>query len=177
MTAVEALRAARAAGVEIALNGDDLVLEASSPPPDSVLDALSHNKDGIVALLRPGDDGWLAEDWQVYFDERAGIVEFDGGLPRPEAEAQAFACCVSEWLKRHPQASSPDRCLACRGGDSANDPLFPFGTDTHGHAWLHSHCWQDWHEARKAEAVVSLLNMGIEKPANFPNDFRKKGST
>ena len=96
MTAAEALRKAWAAGVEIALDGDDLVLEASSPPPEPVLEALSRNKAGIVALLRPGGDDESAEDWQVYFDERAGIAEFDGALPRLEAEARGLACCVSE---------------------------------------------------------------------------------
>ena len=123
MTAVEALRAARAAGVEIVLDGDDLVLEASSPLPERVLDPLSRNKAGIVALLCPGGDGWSADDWQVYFDERAGIAEFDGGFPRPKAEAQAFACCVSEWMNRHPATLSPKRCLACGGGDRPGDPL------------------------------------------------------
>ena len=29
------------------------------------------------------------DDWQADFDERAGIREFDGGLPRPEAERLA----------------------------------------------------------------------------------------
>jgi len=177
MTAVEALRAARAAGVAIALDGDDLVLEASSLPPEPILDALSRNKVGIVNFLRPGDDGWCAEDWQVDFDERAGIAEFDGGLPRPKAEAQAFACCVAEWLNRHPQTSPPDRCFACQGGDSANDPLLPFGTENSGHTWLHHRCWRAWHEGRKAEAVAALEGMGIEKPANFPKDFGKNGST
>ena len=87
MKTTEALRTARAAGVEIALDGDDLVLEASSPPPEPILEALSRNKAGIVALLRPGGDGWSSDDWQVYFDEWAGIAEFDGVLPRLEAEA------------------------------------------------------------------------------------------
>ena len=123
MTALEALRAARSAGVEIALDGDDLVLEAASSPPASVLDALSRNKAGIVALLRTGDDGWSAEDWQLFFDERSGIAEFDGGLSRVEAEAQAFACCIGESLNRQRQTTSPDRCPACRAGDCANDPL------------------------------------------------------
>jgi len=36
---------------------------------------LSRHKSGIVALLRPGRDGWSAEDWQVFFDERAGIAD------------------------------------------------------------------------------------------------------
>jgi hypothetical protein len=30
------------------------------------------------------------DDWQAYFDERAGIREFDGDLPRCEAEVLAF---------------------------------------------------------------------------------------
>ena len=177
MSAHQALKAAQAVGIKIELDGEDVLLEASTPPPAAVLDALRHHKDGIIALLRPGTDGWSAEDWQVYFDERAGIVEFGGGLPRPEAEARAFSCCVSEWMNRNPVTSPPDRCLACGGGDNANDPLLSFGTETHGHAWLHSRCWKGWYEGRQAEAVVSLVNMGIKKPADFPNDFEENGRT
>ena len=78
MTAAEALRTARAAGVEIALDGDDLVLEASSPPPEPVLEALSRNKAGIVALLRPGGDGWSAEDWQAISTNGPGSPSLTG---------------------------------------------------------------------------------------------------
>ena len=173
MKAAEALRTARAAGVEIALDGDDLVLEASSPPQERVLDALSRNKVGIVALLGPDDNGWSADDWQVYFDERAGIAEFDGGLPGPEAEAQAFDCCVREWINRHRATSSPECCLACGGSDRPGDPLLPHGTATHGHALLQSRCWPDWYETRRAEAINALMAMGIEKQLKFPNDFGK----
>ena len=31
-------------------------------------------------------DAWGPEDWQVYFDERAGMTEYDGKLPRRDAE-------------------------------------------------------------------------------------------
>ena len=71
MSAAEALKAARAAGIELAVDGDDLVLSAASAPPAAVLDALSRHKAEIVALLRPGRDGWSAEDWQVLL-RRAG---------------------------------------------------------------------------------------------------------
>ena len=37
-----------------------------------------------AALLRTGRDSWSGEDWRAFFDERAGIAEFDGGLPRLE---------------------------------------------------------------------------------------------
>jgi hypothetical protein len=123
MSAVEALKAACAAGVRVRIDGDDLVLEASAPPSPAVLDLLSRHKAGIVTLLRSADG-------------RAGIGEFDGGLPHAEAEARAFACCVAEWLNRNPAGSSPGRCLGCGNGDHAYDPLLPFGIESTGHAWL-----------------------------------------
>ena len=55
MSAAEALKAARAAGIELALDGDDLVLEAASAPPAAVLDALSapQGRDRGAAAARP----------------------------------------------------------------------------------------------------------------------------
>lgn len=49
---------------------------------------------GILALLPPGGrDGWSAAD---RFDERAGIVEFDGGLRMAEPQHRAPArCCLA----------------------------------------------------------------------------------
>lgn len=54
-TAAEALQAARAAGVQVRVDGHDLVLQASSPPPPAVLDLLRLNKANVVAWLRPAD--------------------------------------------------------------------------------------------------------------------------
>ena len=59
MSASEALKTAQAIGIMIGLDGDDLVLEASTPPPAAVLDAVSRHKAGIVALLRPPNDAGL----------------------------------------------------------------------------------------------------------------------
>jgi hypothetical protein len=132
----------------------DVVVIAA--PPAAVLDALSRHKAEIVALLRPGRDGWSAEDWQVYFDERAGIAEFDGGLPQAVAKARAFECCVVEWLNRNPVCSPPGRCLGCGGSEHTYDKLLPYGTKQTGHAWLHSRCREARHANRKAKAVAIL---------------------
>jgi hypothetical protein len=157
MSVAGALKAARAVGIEVGIDGDDLVLKASAAPPSAVLDLLSRHKAAIVALLRPANDGWSAEDWQVFFEERAGIAEFDGDLPRVEAEARAFACCVVEWLNRSSRRSPPGHCPDFGGGDHAHEP----------------HCW--WHVGRKAEAIAALTAMGIAGLPEFPDDFEKNG--
>jgi hypothetical protein len=177
MSAAEVLRTARAAGLQIATDGCDLLLEAREPPSPQVLSALASHKSGIIALLRASDGGWTAADWQAYFDERAGIAEFDGGLSRRQAEARAFACCVAEWLNRHPVLSSPGRCLSCGSGDHTGDVLLPFGIEPIGHAWLHSRCWSAWYANRKAQAIAALSVMGLPAPADFPDDFGKKVGT
>ncbi len=146
----------RAAGVTIGIDGGDLVLEAAVAPPASVIELLARNKEAIVALLRPGGDGWSAEDWRAYYDEWAAILEFDGGLPRPGAGARAFACCVAKWLNNHPASSPPDCCAGCGAPGRDDDPVQPFGD-----AWLHARCWRAWHTGRKAHATAALKAMGI----------------
>ena len=86
------------------------------------------------ALLHAGRDGWSGEDWRAFFDERVAIAEFDGGVPRQQAEARAFTCCVAEWLNRNRMRSSPDSCLRCDEAKQGHDPLLPFGVEPTGHA-------------------------------------------
>jgi len=42
-------------------------------------------------------EGWDEEDWQAAFDERAGILEYDEGLTRAEAEALAREQVFRQW--------------------------------------------------------------------------------
>jgi hypothetical protein len=176
MTAREALKAAREAGIVIRIDGDDLLLEASTPPPDAVLEQLALHKAGVVALLRP-DRSWTAEDWRALFDERAAIAEFDGELSRPEAEAEAFACCVIEWLRRNPACSNAGHCLSCGQGDRPENPVLPFGTEPDSHAWLHAECWAAWHTRRKAQAAAALELMGLRAPPGSLDHLKVLGRT
>jgi len=173
MSAVQALKAARDAGVQIVIDGDAIILDADAAPPVAVLNLLSRHKAGVVALLRAGSDGWSGEDWRALFDERAGIAEFDGGLSRGQAEACAFACCAVEWLNRNPMRSPPGGCLGCDCGDQAHDPEPPYGVESAGDACLHSRCRPALFAGRKAEAVAALEATGIVAPANLPDDFGK----
>jgi hypothetical protein len=174
MTPAEALHAAQAANVHVALEGTDLVLRAPAPPPVAVLDALKQHKTGIVALIRRTREDWTAEDWEAFFDERAGIAENDGGLPHRQAEELAFEHCVEEWLRRHPVRSSPGFCLSCGCAEDVQGTIVPFGIETSRHAWLHSGCWPAWYAGRKADAITALVALGITPPAAFLENSKAK---
>ena len=178
MNAAEALCMARENGVHVGIAGTDLLLDANQEPALPILEALQRHKAGIVALLTVAESDWTAEDWQVFYDERAGIAEFDGGLPHPEAEVRAFECCIVEWLNRHMERSDPGYCAWCGQLEEESDcVIVPFGTESHGHTWLHHHCWQPWSQKWKEEAISALANTGIivhAKTANYPQTVKKE---
>ncbi len=162
MSAVDALRLAEENGVRLGVAGADLILVADREPAPGVLEAIRRYKVGIVALLTAAESKWTAEDWQAFFDERAGIAENDGGLPRVKAETRAFECCVVEWLNRHPAPSDAARCASCGEPEVSATAVVPFGTQRH--TWLHPHCWGPWHQKRRNRARRSLKNWGISAP-------------
>jgi hypothetical protein len=89
----------------LSLDGDDLLLEATAPPPPEILELLSRHKPAIVMLLRPAQDGWSARDWQVFFDERSGIAELDGGLPPALLHAAPSNGSTGTLCARHPSVA------------------------------------------------------------------------
>src|SRR4051812_46989399 len=111
MSAREALKAARAAGIEFDVEGDDIRLQAAIRPSSNILNDLSGHKKAVLALLQRTEDGWSGEDWQTFFEERAAIAQFEGGLSLAQAEAEAFDACEVEWLNRN--RISSDRGKDC----------------------------------------------------------------
>ena len=52
--------------------------------------------EGVTAAVTPFSAVVDAEDWQAAYDERAAVREFDGEMPRAEAERLAFADTVAD---------------------------------------------------------------------------------
>jgi len=140
---------------------DDLLLEASGPPPDAVLDALSQHKAEVVRILHSAKDGCSLEYWHVLFHQRVAFAEYAGGLPCAEAEARAFECCIVEWLNRNPTPSAPGRCAWCGQAESRDAVVLPYGTEPGTHIWLHVECWPAWQGVRRSRAREALARMGI----------------
>lgn len=175
MSAFDTLALARTAGIEIKLDGDDLVLQASAEPPESIIQLLARDKPDIVAILRPDQSGWTGEDWRAFFDERADLAEFENCLPRDEAELRAFEGCVTEWLNRNPVRSLPGQCAACGGPNHEHDVLLPYGVEPAGLTWLHLRCWSAWHRDRKVQAAVALA-MILNMPQTKTNHLSKENA-
>ena len=132
MSAVQALKRRAIAGVRIGVDGDALTLEADAAPPPHVLDLLSRHKAEVIALLRTGRDGWSGEDWRAFFDERAGIAEFDGGLaartkprPAPSPAASPNGSTAIRCARRPAAASAAAKPTCPRPAAAVRQPRRP----------------------------------------------------
>jgi hypothetical protein len=171
MTAADAMRIAKDAGIQVMLDGESLVLAAAIKPPAEVIEILALNKAAIVDLLRGANGGLTFEEWRELFDERAGIGEFEGGLPQEQAEAHAFCHCVDEWLDRNPVRSSAGCCAFC-GQSQGQLAEYIWGNSTRdpSEVWLHHECSLAWHRARR-EKAVETLSVLCSYPCNVGKTF------
>jgi hypothetical protein len=162
MSAASIIGRVRASGGDITLAGDNIKLMVPvSLYEEAVAEVRAQRGAVRCALKNETEAPWDAEDYHALYEERAGIGEYDGCLSRAEAEAQAFECCIIEWLNRHPDLSAPGRCAWCGRRGSEEPGLAPFGTEDHGHTWLHDECWQRWHQDRRRRAAVALMKLGL----------------
>src|SRR5262249_34737413 len=92
MDGLTLLAQARSAGLTVRVRGDKLVIRGprrAGPLAEQLLARKAEVIDALaVESLAPAD---LPPDWHFVWDERAAIMEYDGGLPRERAEALALA--------------------------------------------------------------------------------------
>lgn len=84
MGAKELLHELHAAGIRVVVEGDKLLVRPASRLTDSYRAALRAAKSDVIALLTV----CCAGNAEAY-EERAAIMEFEGGMTRVEAEAVA----------------------------------------------------------------------------------------
>jgi hypothetical protein len=119
VTVDQALELARRHGVEVRLDGDDLALEADTPPPPGVLAVLGRGKWDIVAALRlrEVEDRHRIVRWinDNFSSSPAGVCAHCGAGSRPEDpfvalfvgsdHADVHSSCHSAWrAKREAEA-------------------------------------------------------------------------
>ena len=157
MTAAHVLEKARSAGLDITCDGWDLVLEAASTPPPDLIEMLVRYKPALVELLKSCAH-WDTHDWRGFFEERAGIAEFDCGYSRSDAELIAFADCVDRWLSANPpQHIQKNVCLHCgRDVDVAQSVPVAVQGNTGSSFVLHAVCATRWRNLRRWRGRTAL---------------------
>ena len=102
MGARELLHELAGAGFSVTAEADRLVIRPWSKLTDELRAALRASKPEVLALLAAEREA----DAEA-FEERAAIMEFDGGLPRADAEAAARQCVDCEHLTRRRTCLEP----------------------------------------------------------------------
>jgi hypothetical protein len=156
--------------VQIAAQKGDLVLQAKTPPPTTIIEALRCHKAEILALLTSkaarfwrDRTAWTAEDWRADFAERADFLEHNKGLLRERAERQALEEAVQHWMCLHPPSlSTPEQdCVFCgKTGEWSGNILLPV-LARDGHTWVHADCHEPWMDQLGREALRALGAMGV----------------
>lgn len=115
---------------------------------------------------RETDTAWDAEDWRTYFNERAGIAEFDGGLSRQQTEVRAYECCLSHWQNMVPPiVADGEGCPIC--SRPLGKEAVPVLRGDGGHLWMHSGCVEHFNIRRRVEARRELEKLGIAAPEGW----------
>ena len=101
----QALNRLRRSGFALSVEGGKLIVAPGSRLTDADRTFLRAHKPALVALLEdPPASPAPVIDWEA-FEERAAIMEYDGGLTREEAERKALAALG---LTASPASPTPD---------------------------------------------------------------------
>ncbi len=160
MNATQALKAARAAGVSIRIEGGDLVLEAPAHPSPAILEALSSHKADVLALLRPPNDSADARHWRDRLDART-VEWFHGERGREEARWLAWGDLVNEWHELHGRRWPTWQCVGCDGPISGTR-AFTLADGNRVHDTLE--CLIAFGKRWRGAAHSALVALGLEPP-------------
>ncbi len=67
----------------------------------------------VAAKSTPPPRNLVAADWRDFYEERAAILEHDGGLTRQQADRLAYEATVAGLSNAMPINHPHDRCAAC----------------------------------------------------------------
>jgi hypothetical protein len=104
-----------------------------------------------------------ARKWRRTFAANVAAVLRVREISRTEAEKVAFENTLTQFLNATHPDTDPHRCAHCGGAETPDNVLRPIGVSSH-HVWLHSDCWEQWRERRRAEAIAALAEAGVAAP-------------
>jgi hypothetical protein len=125
MTAAEIIELAKKRGVALEVFLDKLVVSADCEPDEVLVCLLRDNKPAVVEAILAAET--LSERWLRILAERTEIVVKRRGLPRPDAEREAFRHLMIEYASETHPNTNPTRCSHCGHPQALGAPLLPTG--------------------------------------------------
>jgi hypothetical protein len=162
MTGAEIIRIARKQGIAAEVFLGKLHVHAEREPDEALVRLLRNNRQAVIDALLEAETE--PDRWRRLLAEKIETVVKMRGLPRRDAETEAFRDVVIGYLNETHPATDPRVCTYCGKPDLLLTPNLPLGVG-HRHAWLHQHCAQAWREGRRKAAEEALGIMGIVEPA------------
>ena len=113
---------------------------------------------------------WSAQDWRIYYEERAGILEYDGQLTRAEAERVAYSTTLAIWMDAHrPPSADMNDCAWCHRVNQ-RAVLVACLARSGGHYAAHDTCLPKLLESMRERGIAALATFGIKSPTtSAPN--------
>ena len=173
MTAVDALRRARDAGVAVVVDGDGVVLKAAHKPPQEIIDDLRRHKAELTALLdtRPTAGAEIPEpddaaEWTARLQtHRDRLVRL--GYPIETATALAHGHVLNEMHRALVAADprDPKNCAGC--GKALAGPQLDTGDGARVHDEDDHRCLVAYGRRWRKRAGEQLDAVGIVVPADL----------
>jgi hypothetical protein len=111
----------------------------------------------------PRPVSWSADDWRLYYLERAAIREYDGHLSREEADRRAWRETANRWWHEHGSRSAQGVCCGCGKPVSIKDAI-PLPHDQRVHD---ADCMAAFGRKWLKEAAEALARFGIPAPHGY----------
>jgi hypothetical protein len=179
MTVAALLAEAREAGISFSVGDGKLKMQAKREPPADLVARIKAAKPALLAVLgthnpsahrspapSSASDAWTPEDWRTYYLERAAIREYDGLLPRAEADRRAWRETANRWWHTNGSRSAPGICCGCGKPVRLADAI-PL---PHEQRVCDADCMAAFGRKWLREAAEALAKFGIPTPPNYgPN--------
>ena len=121
MTGAEIIALAKKRGVAVEVFFGKLRVHAESEPDESLVRLLRDNRQAIIDAFLEAETE--PDRWRRLLAEKIETIVKMRGLPRPDAEAEAFRHIVIEYLNETHPNTDPRVCAHCRGPDLPLTPI------------------------------------------------------
>ena len=162
MTGAEIIALAKKRGVAVEVFFGKLRVRAESEPDESLVRLLRDNRQAVIDAFLEAETE--PDRWRRLLAEKIETIVKMRGLPRPDAEAEAFRHIVIEYLNETHPATDPRVCAHCRGPDLPLTPILAVWGRRSSYV-ASSALSRPMGRGRRMAAVETLAAMGIMEPS------------